>query len=135
MKELFIRGGSFFMWVLTILLIITIAWIIYHFILAYYIKQKDNAVFLRKLAYGKSMGLFALVTGVLGQMFGFSTFFMILEEGMVKSIDYAPSLIFGGLEVTVIVTIYGSLIYLLSLLLWFVAKTLIEKKLHLQEST
>jgi len=135
MKDLFIRGGSFFMGVLTLLLIITIAWIIYHFILAYSSKQTDKADFLRKLGYGKSMGLFALVTGILGQMFGFSTMFLLLEEGMVKSIDYAQSAIFRGLESTVIVTIYGILIYLLSLLLWFVAKALIAKTLHPQEST
>jgi len=118
------------MWVLTILLIMTIAWVIYHFIVVYSSKKADNAVFLRKLEYGKSMGLFAMVTGILGQMFGFSGFFMALKEGAVRSINYTPEVIFGALKTTMIVTIYGSLIYLLSLLLWFVAKILIEKKLY-----
>lgn len=122
------------MWVLTILLIITIAWIIYHSILAYSSNQTDKADFLRKLGYGKSIGLFALVTGFLGQMFGFSTMFFLLEEGMAKSIDYAPSAIFEAIKSTVIVTIYGSLIYLLSLSLWFLASVLIEKKLQNQNS-
>jgi hypothetical protein len=134
MKILFIKGGPFFMWVLTILLTVTIAWIIYHFILGYCFKQTDKVISLRKLSYGKSMGLFALITGILGQIFGFSVFFSLLEEGAAKSIDYAPSAIFRGLEATIIVTIYGILIYLLSILLWLIASTLIKKKLENQYS-
>ena len=130
MKDLFITGGPFFMWVLTILLIIAVAWIIFHFIVAYSSKKSDKATFLRKLGYGKSIGLFALVTGILGQMFGLFVFFSILEEGAAKAIHYAPSVIYRGLEVTVIVTIYGTLIYLLSLLLWFVTSFIIEKKIN-----
>ncbi|PKQ63448.1 hypothetical protein BZG02_08700 [Labilibaculum filiforme] len=134
MKDLFITGGSFFMWVLTLLLIITVAWIIYHFILAYSSKQTDKAVLLRKLGYGKSIGLFALMSGILGQMFGFFSMFIILEEGVAKSINYAPSAIFEGLETTTIVPSYGILIYLLSLLLWFSSSILIEKKQENQYS-
>ena len=128
MKDLFITGGSFFMWVLTLLLIITVAWIIYHFILAYSSKQTDKADLLRKLAYGKSIGLFALVTGFLGQMFGFCGMFDAIETftGSGKAISH--QMIFGALKTTVIVTIYGSLIYLLSLFLWFSASIMIEKK-------
>ncbi|MCY1635820.1 hypothetical protein [Marinifilum sp. D737] len=128
MSDLFITGGPFFMWVLTLLLMITLAWMIYHFILAYSSQQIDKKVFLRKLEYGKSIGLFALVTGFLGQMFGLFGFFRAAKEGAVSSINYEPTVIFSALKTTTIVSIYGSLIYLLSILLWFIASTLIEKK-------
>lgn len=135
MKDLFIRGGSFFMWVLTLLLIITTVWIIYHFILSFTSNQTNKVNLLRKLGYGKSIGLFGLMIGLLGQMFGFSSMFLILEDGMAKSIDYAPSAIFKGLEATTIVPAYGILIYLFSLLLFFVVSLLIEKNLENQYSS
>ncbi|MFA9371066.1 MAG: hypothetical protein ACERIH_05100 [Labilibaculum antarcticum] len=128
MKDLFITGGSFFMGLLTLLLIITVAWIIYHFILAYRSKQTEKVISLRKLAYGKSLGLFALFTGVLGQMFGFCGMFDATERFTAIGKEISPHMIFGALKTTVIVTIYGSFIYLFSILLWFVASILIEKK-------
>ena len=64
MKDLFIMGDPEYMAVLTILLIITTAWIIYHFIIAYKSKQTNKEKLLRKIAYGKSMGLFALGTSI-----------------------------------------------------------------------
>ncbi len=130
MKDLFIMGGTHFMATLTILLIITTAWIIYHFIVAYNSKQPDKSSFLRKLAYGKSMGLFALVTGVMGQMIGFSAMFSALEERVGQGLDITPEIVIGAIKVTMIVTIYGCLIYLFSLLLWFAATMVIERKLN-----
>ena len=128
MKDLFIMGGPFFMGILTILLVITAAWIIYHFIVAYNSKQIDKVDVLRKLGYGKIMGLFALVTGILGQMIGFSAMFSSIDEVVATGEELNPELVFGAIKVTMIVTIYGILIYLLTLFLWFVATMLIEKK-------
>jgi hypothetical protein len=128
MKDLFLMGGPFFMGILTILLIITTAWIIYHFIIAYNSKQANQEKFLRRIEYGKSMGLFAMITGILGQLVGLSTMFSVLEEVYIKGEEVKPELIFGAIKVTMICTLYGILIYLLSLLLWFVASTIIEKK-------
>lgn len=134
MKDLFIKGGPHFMGVLSILLVITTAWIIYHFIVAYNSKQPVKVASLRKLGYGKLMGLFALVTGILGQMVGFTAMFDAIEQVIANGEQLKPELIFGGIKVTMIVTIYGILIYLLSLLLWFVASMLIEKKHANQDS-
>ena len=128
MKDLFIMGGPFFMGLLTILLIITTAWIIYHFIDAYRSKQTYKVDFLRKLGYGKSMGLFALIVGILGQMIGFSGMFSVIEEVTKTGEKIIPHLVFGAIKATMIVTIYGILIYLMSLILWFVASLIIEKK-------
>lgn len=133
MKDLFMMGGPVFMGVLTLLFVITTAWIIYHFSAAYRSKEGDKLASLRKLGYGKSMGLFALIVGILGQMIGFSGMFSIIEEVSRSGEKIIPHLVFEGIGSTMIVTVYGLLIYLFSLLLWFVASILIEKKFEPQD--
>lgn len=128
MKELFFMGGPKYMAILTILLIITTAWIIYHFIIAYYSKQTDKKKLLRKIEYGKSMGLFTMIVGITGQMSGFYHMFSAIEEAIQRGEEVIPVLVYGGIKVTMIVTMYGMLIYLLSILLWFVSSLMIEKK-------
>lgn len=130
MKELFFMGGPFFMGLLTLLLIITTAWIIYHFIVAYNSKQTDKVGSLRKLGYGKLIGLFALITGILGQMIGFSAMFSAIQQLIASGKELKPEVVFGAIKVTMIVTIYGIIIYLFSLLLWFLTTLIIEKKLE-----
>jgi hypothetical protein len=132
MKSLFYQGGPQFMSVLTILLVIATAWIVYHFIVAYNTKQANKENHLRKLGYGKMIGLFALITGLLGQMVGLYAMFDAIEQIAQKGEEIIPSLVFGGIRVTMIVTFYGILIYLFSLLLWFVASVMIEKKFKQQ---
>lgn len=126
MKELFFRGGPLFMGILTILLIVMLAWMIYHFVLSYFSKEaiKENA--LRKMKYGKSIGLFAMITGILGQFVGLYEAFSVIE----KVDNIKPALVFGGIKVSMIATLYGIIIYLLAILLWFIASTLLEKKLN-----
>lgn len=133
MKELFFRGGPEYMSALTILLIITTAWIIYHFAIAYNSKQTDKEKLLRKISYGKSMGLFTMIVGIFGQMVGLSFMFSAIEDTIKKGLEVKYELIFEAIRVTMIVTIYGILIYLFSLILWFVASIIIEKKLTNQD--
>jgi len=101
---------------------------IYHFIAAYSSEQTDISVCIRKISYGKSMGLFALMTGIFGQMLGFSSLFAQLNDILGTEVVVTREMVYWAIKVTWIVTIYGSLIYLWSLLLWFVAKVLISKK-------
>ncbi|MFA6402732.1 MAG: MotA/TolQ/ExbB proton channel family protein [Salinivirgaceae bacterium] len=125
MKDLFFMGGPGFMGVLTLLLVITTAWIIYHFIIGYNSKQTNQEKLLRKIDYGKSMGLFAMVTGIFGQLIGFYFAFSAMEQAA----DISPTMVFGGIKASMITTLYGIIIYLFSFILWFVASTIIEKKL------
>jgi hypothetical protein len=76
------------------------------------------------------MGLFAMVIGILGQMNGLYAMFDAIEATIRNGEEVIPALVFGGIKVTIIVTIYGILIYLLSLVLWFAARTIIERKLE-----
>jgi len=114
--------------ILTLFLIITTAWFIYHFTISYHAKIMNREKILRLLGYGKSLGLFSLIIGITGQMIGLSAMFSTIEEALLSGKDIVPELVYGGIRVTMIVTIYGMLIYLFSLLLWFVATMLIERK-------
>lgn len=114
--------------ILTLLLVFTAAWIIYHFIIAYRSRLTDKTALLRKLGYGKTIGLFALIVGILGQMVGLTEMFAAIQELSATGEETNPELVFGGIRATMIVTIYGTVIYLFSLLLWFVASTVIDKK-------
>ncbi|WP_066627639.1 MotA/TolQ/ExbB proton channel family protein [Labilibacter marinus] len=132
MQELFIKGGLEFMGLLTILLVITTAWLIYYFVVAYISKKIDKEVCLRKLRYGKDIGLFTLTMGVFGSLIGFMSMFDIIEDITAKGIEITAQNVFGGIKATMIVIIYGILIYLFSLLLWFIFSLLIEKKIEKQ---
>ena len=133
MKDLFYMGGPSFMGILTVLFVITTAWIVYHFIVAYYSKQTNTEKMLRRIEFGKSMGLFSLITGIVGQMIGLYGMFSAIEGVTKNGEEVIPELVFGGIKVTMIVTIYGLLIYLFSILLWFVANMLIERKLNIKK--
>jgi len=128
MKTLFSTGGLAYMATLTLLLIVTTAWIIYHFIVAYTARQVKYKKVLRKIGYGKTMGLFTMIVGITGQMTGLYAMFSKIEEVTKTGEKIIPHLVFEGIGSTMICTIYGILIYLFSLLLWFVASILIEKK-------
>ena len=54
--------------------------------------------------------------------------FSVIEEVTTKGTDVNIALVFEGIKVTMICTIYGIIIYLISLVLWFAASTVIEKK-------
>ena len=123
-------GGPTFMGILTLLLVITVVWIIYHSIIGYNSKPINQKKLLRKIEHGKSMGLFALIVGILGQMNGLYFMFAAIEDAVRRGEEIIPDLVFGGIKATMIVTIYGMLIYLLTLVLWFIARTIIERKLE-----
>jgi biopolymer transport protein ExbB/TolQ len=77
----------------------------------------------RKISYIKSVGLFALIFGILGQMIGlYSAFAAIEQMGGVS-----PAMLAGGLKVSSITTIYGLVIYVIALLIWFLFSLRLEK--------
>ena len=114
--------------ILTLFLIITTAWFIYHFTVSYLAQKMNREKLLRLLGYGKLIGLFSLIIGITGQLVGLYGMFDAIESALNNGEEIIPELVFGGIRVTMIVTIYGLLIYLFSLLLWFVSTMLIEKR-------
>lgn len=108
MIELFKLGGPLFMSILTLVLIGVI------YATVKYQRQTEKQS--KDLDLIKSIGLFALVTGVFGQLIGlFSAFQYIEQAGSVT-----PAILASGLKVSMITTLYGALIFLISYALWFI---------------
>ena len=117
-------GGPLFMGILTVILIIMVAWAVYHYLPVITKKEINFAQTKAKLKHIKTIGTFALVTGILGQLIGFYQGFAAIE----KAKDISLSLMMGGLKLSLITTIYGIFIFLISLLLWFVFDYFLSKK-------
>jgi biopolymer transport protein ExbB/TolQ len=116
MKDWFIMGGSLFMGILTILFVIMLAVSVYFLVMILTGKAAAKENFSQRLAYIKSIGLFTMITGILGQLIGLFEAFKAIEAAM----DISPAIMAGGLKVSLITTLTGVFIYLLSILIWFV---------------
>ncbi|PLW98867.1 MAG: hypothetical protein C0593_04615 [Marinilabiliales bacterium] len=123
MKDLFYMGGTMFMSILTILLIIMVAWYIFHTVRFFINPDLGKEKALRQLMYGRSIGLFSIITGITGQMVGLFAAFDAIE----KAADISPALVFGGVKVSMITTMYGILIFLFGLIIWFIVSQLVER--------
>lgn len=100
MLDLFYAGGTLFMTLLTILLIGVIV------------------CFWKFPNWVKEIGLLALSIGILGQIIGLYGAFKAIE----LSGEVSQQIMAGGLKVSSITTIYGVLIYILSLILRLINK-------------
>ena len=111
------------MGILTLLLLGLSAWLIFHFLRFIRSNVADSKTALRFMSYGRSIGLFALIFGILGQLIGFYDAFSYLETTPVSS-----QVLSGGIKVSMIPTMYGIIIYIISLILWFILSQIIEKR-------
>ncbi len=66
----------------------------------------------------KSIGLLALVVGILSQLLGLFNAFDAIAN--VAGVD--PSIMAAGFKVSMISTLYGLMVYLISLLVWILIK-------------
>lgn len=102
------------MGILTILLFVVVIVSIYFLYVIVKKEYKDLDLTLKRLKLIKATGTFALVTGILGQLIGlYSAFSQIQKAGAVS-----PEILMGGLRVSMITTLYGMIIFLISYLLW-----------------
>jgi biopolymer transport protein ExbB/TolQ len=106
MMNLFNMGGILFMSILTIEFLV-MAILAGKAVIAKEGSNKDAELM-------KSFGLLALVTGILGQLIGLYDAFNAIE--MMGQVS--PALLAGGLKISMITTLYGMVIYLISILLW-----------------
>jgi len=129
MKDLFYTGGPFIMSVLTGLLILMLVWSFYYFLQV--LKKRDDIPerSTRSLSYIKSIGLFAMITGILYQLIGFYQAFSAIEIAG----DVSSSLFYAGLRISMITTIYGIFIYLFSILMWFILDNVLTKRMLINE--
>ncbi len=124
MKDWFVMGGTLFMSILTILLVIIVATSIYFAMAIANGKAKEKVNFKQQLKYVKSIGLFTMITGILGQLIGlFSAFSAIEQVG-----DMSMSIVAGGLKISMITTLTGITFYLFSIIFWFLLELWYQKK-------
>ena len=124
MIKWFIEGGTLFMSILTILLVILVAVTVYFAITIASGKASFKRNFKHQLKYVRSIGLFILVTGILGQMIGLFQAFSVIQSLQ----DISPSILAGGLKVSMITSLTGIFIYLISIVLWFLLDLWYHKK-------
>jgi len=125
LNNLFHYGGPLFMGILTILLLILLAITVVFVILITRGKTGEAENFRHRLTYLKSVGLFTMIFGILGQLIGLTEAFGAIE----RAGDLSPGIIYGGLKISMYTTLYGIAIYMLSILLWFLLDLWYHKKL------
>jgi biopolymer transport protein ExbB/TolQ len=126
MKELFFLGGAGFMSILTILLIVVVSFFVYYLVLALGKQDNQTNKIKMRLSYIRSIGLFAMITGILGQLIGLYMAFSHIEMAG----DISPGIFYGGIKVSMVTTLYGIVIYLISIVLWFILSLTLTKKMN-----
>ena len=120
--ELFHMGGPLFMSVVTIwgigMLVFTAQKIIHFFVQDKLSKKGLGLILL--------FGSLAIVTGFLAQAIGLIMAFDVIEQVG----DISPSLVAGGLKVSMIAPVYGTFIFILSLILWGILKETYTRKIE-----
>lgn len=107
--NLFKSAGMLNMIILTLLLVVVVFWIFRCYGLR---NSQSHDLFLTNVDHLRSIGLFAFMMGILFHLIGFYNAFSFFEQ--VEGV--APSIFYGGLKVSMITTIYGLIIYLLSII-------------------
>ena len=115
MLQLFYEGGALFMSILSLIFLAMVVSAVVNGmpVISGKVVSVDNSR--HRLGYINSLGLLALVVGLLGQMIGlFGAFDAIVEMG-----EVSQAMLAGGLRVSSITSIYGMLIFIIAYLIWF----------------
>ncbi len=112
MMDLFYMGGPLFMGILSLILLVVVGLMLVFGGSMLKGKLLPDA----QINLVKSVGLFALIVGLLGQLIGLFSAFQAIELG---AVNVSPALLAGGFKVSMITTIYGVLIYVFSFIGWF----------------
>ena len=120
-EHLFVGGITFMlpiylMWIAVIILSVK-------FLINYYSENKD----LQKLAKQNSLilfiGSFSFLFGLVGQIIGLSA----ALDAVQSAGNISPALMAGGLRVTFLAPLYGLVLLLLSSIIWFIFRYLLNK--------
>lgn len=120
MKTLFFTN-PLFMGILTLVLIILVAWFIYN-IISINKPEKNKKSGIGKLKYLNSIGLLALVIGTLHQLISWYSIIHAIEEAG----DITKGIVLTALKGSMIPLIYGLSIFLLALILWLISNLLVK---------
>jgi biopolymer transport protein ExbB/TolQ len=111
-SEFHMMGGMLFMTVLSISLTVIIAATILNIMRLGKGNYQAEKQFLT-ISDIKAIGIFAIIWGIFGQSIGLFSAMQALEG----SPDISPAMIYGGIKVSFITTLYGMFIFLLSWLI------------------
>lgn len=118
--DLFYEGGPLFMSIITIwgigMLVFSVQKIIHFFVQQKFTQNGLGLILL--------FGSLAIVTGFLGQAIGMLAAFDAIEAAG----DISPALIAGGLKVSMITPLYGTVIFIFSLIVWGVLREILVRK-------
>lgn len=120
--ELFYMGGPLFMSIITIwgigMLVFTAQKVIHFFVQDKLTKSGLGMILL--------FGSLAIVSGFLAQAIGLIMAFDAIEAAG----DISPALVAGGLKVSMIAPVYGTFLFILSLIFWGLLKEIYTRKLE-----
>jgi biopolymer transport protein ExbB/TolQ len=120
MIRFFNQGGPLFMGILTVLLFIIIGLSVYYLFIILAREYKDLDKLKSRFGFIRHTGVFSLVTGVLGQLIGLYMAFSTIESSQ----SVSPGILAGGLKVSLTTTIYGAIIFMISLIMYMLLKYL-----------
>jgi len=122
MLAYFNEGGALFMGMLSIVFLVVFIMSMKNALIIFS-KESDKEKVSSQIGSIKSLGLFALVLGFLGQFLGlFSAFSFIAEAGTIS-----PAILANGLRISSIASIYGMIIFLVAYLIWFALNVVAKK--------
>ncbi|KOH42522.1 MotA/TolQ/ExbB proton channel family protein [Sunxiuqinia dokdonensis] len=118
--DLFYEGGPLFMAIVTIwgigMLVFTAQKVLHFFVQDKVTKSGLGLILL--------FGSLAIVTGFLGQAIGLIMAFDAIEVVG----DVSPALVAGGLKVSMIAPVYGTILFIFSLIFWGALKEVYTRK-------
>ena len=76
-----------------------------------------------QIVYIKYVGILSLTLGIFGQVLGLYGAFTAMEQAG----DVSPHIVYGGLKISSITTIYGMVIFLCCYVSWVLLKAKIER--------
>jgi hypothetical protein len=112
MLDLYFKGGVLFMTLLTAILVVMLVLSIMLVQSIFIGKIQNSYKILKQIKLIRSLGTLALMMGLLGQLVGLFSAFSAIKIGQVEA---TPSLFFEGFKVSMISSIYGILIFGLSM--------------------
>lgn len=100
--------------ILTLLLLAILSISIYYGFLIFRSEPEQRNLYRHRIVYIKSIGLLSLVVGVFGQLLGmYGGFSKIQLAGTISQ-----SLLIAGIRISMITTLYGLAIFIISYLIW-----------------
>ena len=122
----FYEGEPLYMGALTMVLTVILVVAVMNTLRLIKDKYPDVNIWKGKLDMIKSIGLFAMIMGIFIQIMGLYGAFESIEVwGSVS-----PQMLMGGLQVSMITTIYGFIIAIISYLIWFALRAYLSSKVE-----